>query len=240
MLLLENQHLVAVRCCAQKVLLAYQQYAAQQFFFRALSGLDLLIFRGVVFRSLFVFFVAGFLTACEEPRLPSPFKASDVTSKYAQADFRLTDHNGKSRTLADFRGKVAVLFFGYTHCPDVCPTTLADLAQVMRMLDKDADRVQVLFVTVDPERDNPEMLGNYVPAFHSSFLALYGDAQTTEQVAKTFNVEYRKHPTTSGYSVDHSAGTFLIDPNGRVRLLAPYGQRAEWMAEDIRLLLAGV
>ncbi|MBI5429741.1 MAG: SCO family protein [Nitrosomonadales bacterium] len=192
-----------------------------------------------MFRTLLVFFAVGFLAACEQ-KLPSPFKAGDVTAKYAQADLRLTDHNGKPRTLADFRGKVVVLFFGYTHCPDVCPTTLADLAQVMRLLDKDADRVQVLFVTVDPERDQPEMLGQYVPAFHPSFLALYGDKQATEQVAKTFDVTYLKQPTTSGYNIDHSAGTFLIDPAGRVRLLAPYGQQAEMLAADIRLLLAGV
>jgi protein SCO1/2 len=93
---------------------------------------------------------------------------------------------------------------------------------------------------VDPERDTPELLAQYLPAFHSSFLGLYGDAQATAQVARTFGVAYQKQPTTSGYSMDHSAGTFLIDPNGKVRLLAPYGQRAEWLAEDIRLLLAGV
>jgi len=191
-------------------------------------------------RNSWMLLLAALLVACEPPKLPSPFKASDVSAKFTQADFRLTDHNGKSRTLADFRGKVTVLFFGYTHCPDVCPTTLADMAQVMRMLDKDAARVQVLFVTVDPERDTPEMLKQYAPAFDPSFLSLYGDAQATRGVADAFDIRYEKQPTTSGYSVDHSAGSYLIDPKGRVRLLAPYGQRAEWLAEDIRLLLAGV
>jgi protein SCO1/2 len=189
-------------------------------------------------RNLFLCALVVLLSACGEPKLPSPFHASEIGEKFAQADFYLTDHNGKPRTLADFRGKVVVLFFGYTHCPDVCPTTLADLAHAMRLLGKDADRVQVLFVTVDPERDKPEMLAQYVPAFHPSFLALYGDTQATTQVAKAFDVTYQKQTTTSGYNMDHTAGTFLIDPAGRVRLLAPYGQRAEWLADDIRLLLA--
>lgn len=191
-------------------------------------------------RNLLLLFLAVFFAACGEPKLPSPFHANDVKAKFVQADLHLTDHTGKPRALADFRGKVVVLFFGYMHCPDVCPTTLADLAQVMGLLGKDAERVQVLFVTLDPERDTPSLLGQYVPAFHSSFLALYGDAQATQQVAKTFEISYQKQPTSSGYNLDHSAGTFLIDPAGRVRLLAPYGQRAEWLAEDIRLLLAGV
>lgn len=177
---------------------------------------------------------------CEQPKLPSPFHASDVAAKFGQADFRLTDHNGRVRTLADFRGKVVVLFFGYTQCPNVCPTTLSDQAQVMRLLGNDAARVQVLFVTVDPERDTPELLAQYLPVFNPSFLGLYGDAQATAQAAQAFGVVYQKQPTDSGYSMDHSAGTFMIDPQGRVRLLAPYGQRPEWLAEDIRLLLAGV
>jgi len=168
------------------------------------------------------------------------FHANDVTPIFTGADFHLTDHNGKPRTLADFRGKVVVLFFGYTHCPDVCPTTLIDLAQVMQLLGKDAERVQVLFVTVDPERDKPEMLAKFVPSFHPSFLALYGDEQATAQAAKAFYVGYQKQPTSSGYTMDHTMGTFLIDPNGKVRLSAAYTQRADWQAEDIRLLLAGV
>lgn len=189
-------------------------------------------------RNLWVLLLVALLVACGEPKLPSPFHASDVGAKFASADFRLTDHNGIPRTLADFRGKVVVLFFGYVHCPDVCPTTMADLAQVMRALGADADRVQVLFVTVDPERDKPEMLVQYVPAFHPSFLGLYGDAEATAQVARAFDVVYQKQPTSSGYNVDHSAGTYLVDANGKVRLLAPYGQRADWLAQDIRLLLA--
>jgi len=190
-------------------------------------------------RSLITLLLVVLLAGCEKPRLPSPFHASDVSAMFTQADFRLTDHNGKTRTLADFRGKAVALFFGYTHCPDVCPTTLADLAQMMQLLGKDAGRVQVLFITVDPERDTPEMLAQYVPAFHPSFLGLHGDAQATAQAAKAFYVGYQKQPTSSGYNVDHSLGTFLVDPKGRVRLRAPHAQRAAWFADDIRLLLGG-
>lgn len=190
-------------------------------------------------RSLFILLLVALLAGCEKPRLPSPFHAGDIGAMFTQADFRLTDHNGKTRTLADFRGKVVVLFFGYTHCPDVCVTTLADLAQVMQLLGKDADKVQVLFITVDPERDKPGMLAQYVPAFHPSFLGLYGDAQATAQAAKAFYVAYEKRPTASGYNVDHSVGAFLVDPNGKVRLRAPLAQRTDWLADDIRLLLGG-
>jgi protein SCO1/2 len=177
------------------------------------------------------------LGACEESKLPSPFHANEVSGKVAQADFRLTDHHGQPRTLADFRGKIVLLFFGYVHCPDVCPTTLADMAQAMNMLGADAAKVQVLFVTVDPERDTRELLASFVPAFNPDFLGLSGDAQATAQ-AQAFAVSYQKQPGKTGYNIDHSAGTYLIDANGKVRLLAPYGQRAEWLVQDIRLLMA--
>jgi protein SCO1/2 len=179
------------------------------------------------------------LAACGEPKLPSPFKANEVTGKYAQADFRLHDPSGKTVTLADFRGKAVALFFGYIHCPDVCPTTLADMAQVMRMLGQDAEKVQVLFVTLDPERDKPELLAQYAPAFYPSFLGLYGDAQETAQAAKAFDIIYQKQATRSGsYTLDHSAGTYLISPSGTPVLLSPFAQRPEFLAQDIRLLLA--
>lgn len=179
------------------------------------------------------------LTACDEPKLPSPFKASDVSAQYAQADFHLFDASGKPRSLADYKGKVVALFFGYTHCPDVCPTTLADMAQVMRLLGKDADRVQVIFVTLDPERDTRELLAQYPPAFHPSFVGLSGDAAKTAAAAGAFNIRYEKQPTTGGsYTLDHSAGTYLISPSAHTVLLSPFAQRAEWLAQDIRLLLA--
>ncbi len=179
------------------------------------------------------------LTACGEPKLPSPFKANEVTTKYVHADFRLHDPSGKTVALSDFRGKVVALFFGYIHCPDVCPTTLADMAQVMRMLGKDAEKVQVLFVTLDPERDKPELLAQYTPAFYPSFIGLYGNAQETAQAAKAFDIIYQKQPTKSGsYTLDHSAGTYLIAPSGKPVLLSPFAQRPEYLAQDIRLLLA--
>jgi len=206
---------------------------------KTLFSLDLSIFSGKVLRNLLVCFFAVILTACEQ-KLPSPFKANDVSAKYGQVTFQLTDTKGKLRRLSDFKGKVVALFFGYTHCPDVCPTTLADMALVMEKLGKDVEKFQVLFITVDPERDTPALLAQYVPAFDPSFIALYGDVQTTAQVTKSFDVTYQKQEGTSGYSIDHSVGTFLIDPRGKVRLLAPYAQRAEWLAADIRLLLAGV
>jgi len=191
-------------------------------------------------RNLFLLLLGMLLAACDPPKLPSPFHASDVTAKFTQVTFHLTDQHGQARTLADFHGKVVVLFFGYTHCPDVCPTTLADLAQVMRLLNKDADKVQVLFITLDPERDKPDMLANYVAMFNPTFLALNGDLQATSQAARAFNVTFQKQPTSSGYSLDHSDGSYLIDPKGRVRLLAAYAQPSALMVDDIRLLLAGV
>ena len=167
------------------------------------------------------------------------FKGSDVTGTTYGRDFALTAADGKPRTLADFRGKVVVLFFGYTQCPDVCPTTLAELAEVMKELGSDAERVQVLFVTVDPERDTADLLGKYVPAFNPSFLGLYGDADATARTAKEFRVFYQKQPgTTPGtYTMDHSAGTFVFDPQGRLRVYVSYGQGPDVFVHDIRELL---
>ncbi len=195
--------------------------------------------RNLFLRNLFLLSLVSLLAACGEQKLPSPFKASDVSARYAEADFHLNDATGKPVSLADFRGKVVVLFFGYTHCPQICPTTLADLAQVMRLLDKDADRVQVLFVTLDPERDTRELLRQYPPAFYPTFKGLSGDSMATAQAAQAFGVIYQKQPNKSGsYDLDHSAGTYLIAPGGKPVLLAPYGQRTELLVQDIKLLLA--
>jgi len=167
------------------------------------------------------------------------FQASDVTGASFGRDFNLLDTNGKPRTLADYRGKAVVVFFGYTQCPDVCPTTLAELAEVMKKLGPEADRVQVLFVTVDPERDTPDLLSKYVPAFDSRFAGLYGDAAATERVAKEFKIIYQKQPgaTPGSYTVDHSAGTYIFDPQGRLRLYVSYGQGPDVFAHDLRELL---
>ena len=167
------------------------------------------------------------------------FQASDITGSSFGRDFELMAPDGKPRRLADFRGKAVALFFGYTQCPDVCPTTLAALADAMKRLGPDADRVQVLFVTVDPERDTPTLLAQYVPAFDPRFLGLYGDADATARTAKEFKVLYQKVPGASagGYTMDHSAGTYVYDPQGRLRLYVSNGQGADVFAHDLRELL---
>jgi protein SCO1/2 len=182
--------------------------------------------------------VAALLAGCDSsPKAPA-FQLTDITGAQFARDFQLIDHNGKPRTIADFKGKVVAIFFGYTRCPDACPTTMGELALVMKELGTDAERLQVLFITVDPERDTPEVLSRYVPAFHPSFLGLYGDAEATARTAKEFRIVYQKQPLKDGgYSVDHSAGSYLYDTSGRVRLFAQYGQGAQPLLHDIRLLL---
>ena len=177
------------------------------------------------------------LVACT-PSGPQ-FQSSDVTGSSFGRDFALHDAEGKPRTLADFRGKAVVVFFGYTQCPDVCPTTLAALAEAMKQLGPDADRVQVLFITVDPDRDTPELLGKYVPAFDRRFLGLRGNAEETARTAKEFRILYQKQPGTSpgSYTMDHSAGTFIFDPQGRLRLYVGLAQGPDVFAHDLRELL---
>ena len=182
--------------------------------------------------------LAALIAGCDSsPKAPA-FQLTDITGAQFARDFQLADHNGKARTLADFKGKVVVIFFGYTYCPDACPTTMGELALVMKELGKDAGRLQVLFITVDPERDTPAVLSKYVPAFHPDFLGLYGDADATARTAKEFRIIYQKQPLKDGgYTVDHSAGSYLYDTAGRVRLFAQYGRGAQPLLHDIRLLL---
>jgi protein SCO1/2 len=170
---------------------------------------------------------------------PASFQNTDVTGLDYAKGFALTDHHGKPRTLADFRGKVVVVFFGYTQCPDVCPTTMAEMATVMKELGPQADKVQVLFVTLDPERDKPELLAQYVPAFDQRFLGLYGDAAATAKVAKEFKVFYAKVPgsTPDSYSIDHTAGSYIFDRDGKLRLFVRHGQGPGPIVHDIRQLL---
>ncbi|WP_425450890.1 SCO family protein [Undibacterium pigrum] len=167
------------------------------------------------------------------------FNNTDLTGLDYAKDFALTDHNGKPRTLADFKGKAVVIFFGYTQCPDVCPTTMAEMASVMKLLGSDADKVQVLFVTLDPERDTQALLASYVPNFDKRFLGLYGDAAATAKVAKEFKVFYQKvaGKTPGSYTVDHTAGSYVFDPQGRIRLFLRHGQGAEPVAHDLKILL---
>lgn len=178
------------------------------------------------------------VAACSAPERPQ-FKSADITGADFAKDFSLTDHTGQPRRLADFRGKAVTLFFGYTQCPDVCPTSLATMAEVLRQLGPDAAKVQVLFITVDPERDTPELLAQYVPAFDPTFLGLYGDLPATAAVARDFKVLYRKVGEGANYTVDHSAGTYVFDPGGRLRLYVKHGESPAVIADDIRQLLAG-
>lgn len=190
-------------------------------------------------RRLFAAFAVAALAACSSGG--PAFQASDVTGSSFGHDFALKDASGKARTLEDFRGKAVVVFFGYTQCPDVCPATLATLAQAMKELGPDADRVQVLFITVDPERDTPELLSKYVPSFDPRFLGLWGDAEATARTAKEFKVIYQKvpGPTPGSYTMDHSAGSYVFDPKGRLRLFVSNGQGPDVFAHDLRELLRG-
>jgi protein SCO1/2 len=171
------------------------------------------------------------LAACE--RGPQ-FKSTDITGADYGKEVALTDHTGKPRTLADFRGQAVVVNFGFTHCPDVCPTTLADIASSIRKLGSDGDRVQVLFVTVDPERDTKEVLAKYVTAFHPRFLGMHGDLEATRQVAKDFKVYFEKRKDGN---VDHSAQSYVIDPRGRLRLFVRHDRISADLAEDLDRLL---
>jgi protein SCO1/2 len=169
----------------------------------------------------------------------APFNNVDLTgAKYAQG-FKLTDHAGVVRTLADFKGKVTVIFFGFTHCPDACPTTMVELAEVRKRLGADGERLQVLFVTLDPERDSADALSKYVPAFDPSFLGLYGTAEQTAEVAREFKVFYQKVPgqTPLSYTLDHTAGSYVFDKEGRIRLLIRPNQPIEAVVADIRRLI---
>ncbi|MDP1525441.1 MAG: SCO family protein [Rhodocyclaceae bacterium] len=175
---------------------------------------------------------------------PSAFHATEVKEanygRLATLD-TLTDHTGRRLASADFRGKAVVVFFGYTQCPDICPTTLVTMKEAMTLLGADAERVQVLFVTVDPERDTQEVLAGYVPWFDARFLGLYGDEKTTLKTAKEFRVFFTKvkSETALGYSIDHSATSYAYDPQGRLRLLIRHGETPAHIAADLRQLLAG-
>lgn len=169
---------------------------------------------------------------------PGPrFQAFDVSNASWGRDFKLRDVDGHERTLADYRGKVVLLFFGFTQCPDVCPTALARAVDVEQRLGKDAARVQVLFVTLDPERDQPGLLKAYMDAFDPRFVALWGDLPTTDATAREFKIAYRKVPTGSSYTLDHTAITYAFDARGRLRLAIPHAQPAAAVAKDVERLL---
>ena len=180
------------------------------------------------------------LAGCERAAPPHRFNAIDLTgASYAQG-FDLPDFNGKPRTLADFKGKVTVVFFGYTQCPDACPTTMAELSGILKTLGPDASRVQVVFITVDPSRDTAALLKNYVTNFRPDFLALRGDEAQTQQVIRDFKVLVEKVPgkTADSYTIDHTAGTYIFDPMGRIRLFASQSLDPAMLTADIQALLA--
>ena len=175
--------------------------------------------------------------ACSDGRLK--FTAIDITGADYAKDFALTDHNGQARTLKDFSGKVVMVFFGYTQCPDVCPTSMVEMAAIKKLLGQDGERLQGLFVTVDPERDKPEMLKAYMDNFDPTFLALHTTPEKTATLAKAYKVYYKKveGPTPTSYTIDHTAGSYVYDTKGKLRLFTRYGTQPELTAADIRLLL---
>jgi len=189
--------------------------------------------------SLALLATALLLAGCDKLSSPPAFKNTDLTGLDYAKGFNLTDHTGKARTLADFRGKLVVLFFGYTQCPDVCPTTMAEMSAVMKELGPSSNDVQVLFVTLDPERDTQEVLAHYVPAFDKRFIGLRGTPEQTAQVAKEFKVFVAKVPgsTPDNYTVDHTAGSYVFDKEGKLRLFVRHGGGPAPIVHDLRQLL---
>lgn len=186
------------------------------------------------FSSIIICSLALALAACDAG---VKFKSADITGADYGKTLELTDHTGRPRKLEDFRGKAVVLFFGFTQCPDVCPTTMTDVAAALRKLGPDADRVQVLFVTVDPERDTPELLGKYVTSFDPRFLGLRGDLPATQKAAKEFKVYFEKRKVGDTYTMDHSGQSYVIDPRGRLRLLVRPDRIDADLADDLKTIL---
>jgi protein SCO1/2 len=186
---------------------------------------------------LALLFLLATLVACSEKR--ASFVNTDITGLDYAKGFSLKDHDGKPVTLESYKGKVVVLFFGFTQCPDVCPTTMAEMAAVMQELGPQAKDVQVLFVTLDPERDTPALLKQYVPAFHPSFVGLYGTPAEIAQTAKEFKVWYKKVPgkDPANYSIDHTAGSYVFDKQGKVRLFLRHAQGTKPVVHDLKQLL---
>lgn len=185
---------------------------------------------------------AALLSACSDKpadATASGFSGIDITGADYAKDFSLTDQNGQARTLADFKGKVVVIFFGYTQCPDVCPTSMGELAQAKQLLGPQGEKLQGLFISVDPARDTPAVMKEYMASFDPSFLALYTSAEKLPELAKAFKVYYKKvdGKTPTSYTMDHSAGSYVYDTQGRVRLYHRYGSGAPALAGDVKKLL---
>jgi len=180
---------------------------------------------------------AAALAACAPA--PPRFNAIDITGANYARDFALTDAAGRTRTLQEFRGHLVVVFFGFAQCPDVCPTTLADLAQARKALGADGERVQVIFITVDPERDTPAVLAQYMSAFDPSFIGLTGTAEQIRAAAREFKVFFQKVPgrTETSYTIDHTAGSYVFDRDGRIRLFVRHAAPVDSIVADLRKLL---
>jgi protein SCO1 len=178
------------------------------------------------------------LVACSESK--PAFSGIDITGADYATGFSLTDHNGQARTLADFKGKAVVVFFGFTQCPDVCPTSMTEMAEAKRLLGADGERLQGLFVSIDPERDTPEIMKEYLASFDPTFLALYTAPEQLPELAKSYRIYYKKveGKTPTSYTMDHSAGSYVYDPQGRIRLYHRYGTGAQALANDLKLLLS--
>ncbi len=194
-------------------------------------------------RRLWLLGAAALLAGCDKlsgSRSKPGFKAVDITGADYGSKLSLPDQNGQVRTLADFKGKLTVVFFGFTQCPEVCPTTMAELAKVKKDLGKDGERVQGVFITVDPERDTPELLKAYMASFDPSFIALRGTLEQTAATAKDFKVFYAKVPgkTDGSYSMDHTAGSYIFDTTGKLRLFTRYGGGPDALSADLKTLLA--
>lgn len=178
------------------------------------------------------------LAACTPDPQPLTLKATDISSADFGQPFTLTGQDGKPHALDDYQGKAVALFFGYTHCPDICPTTMLEYQQVMKLLGKDSDRVQVLFVSIDPQRDTPQVLAGYVPFFDKRFMGLTGSAEQVAKVAAQYKiVAQRQDRADGGYTMDHSAGSYLFDTAGKLRVYVPYGTPAADIAHDLQQLL---
>lgn len=185
-----------------------------------------------------LFCAAAALTGCDRAGDSSTrFHSIDITGAPFGHDYRLRAPDGGDRTVADFRGKAVLLFFGFTQCPDVCPTALTRASEVKRLLGKQGERFQAVFITVDPERDSPAILREYTQAFDPSFIGLYGDLAQTQKTATDFRVHYAKVPTGSSYTMDHTATSYVFDPAGRLRLAVSHTTTANDLAADISALL---
>ena len=191
-------------------------------------------------RFLIVLCFSLMLIACSDRQSEQArFNGVDVSNAGYAKDFDLIDHLGEPRHLADYKGKLVLVFFGYTHCPDVCPTTLTDMAKVMKLLGAQREKVQVLFITLDPERDTRDVLAKFVPSFDATFVGLYGSSDQIDKVANDFKVFHERKNTAGAesYSIDHSAGTYVYDQAGKLRLYFKYGQKPHEIANDLKMLM---